>query len=179
MKGKYRRLRIFMFTYWHDKRFKHIQGGPIKFWELSDNLTKLGHRVILFVPKFGKPKDQTTAEVIEIPFIDVPFFRFLSFQLSCFIVSLVKVLKVSPDIIYVRIMWSFLPMLLAKVVSAPTILEVNDDPYRGYESVGVVKKFIVRLINRLSFLLSERVLPVTEGVGRRLYEVDNVHKKKR
>jgi hypothetical protein len=75
---------VFMYAYWHDHRFKDKTGGPIKVWELSDNLTKMGHTVFLFVPRIGFPELQTSAKVRAVPFIDLPAIRFISFQMSAF-----------------------------------------------------------------------------------------------
>ncbi len=73
-------LRFFVFAYWHDARFNSKAGGPMKVYELTQNLTKRGHRVYLFIPKIGYPEQQTTAHVFPVPFIDLPVLRFLSFQ---------------------------------------------------------------------------------------------------
>ncbi len=65
-------LRFFVFAYWHDARFKSKAGGPMKVYELTQNLTKRGHRVYLFTPKIGYPEQQTTAHVCPVPFINLP-----------------------------------------------------------------------------------------------------------
>ncbi|HDY89615.1 MAG TPA: hypothetical protein ENH82_16075 [bacterium] len=118
---------FFMYSYWHDKRFINRVGGPIKVWELSDNLTSMGHTVYLFVPKLGFPELQTSAKVQVVPFIDLPVIRFLSFQVFSIFLSLLMIARErKPHIIYVRIMWSFLPMIIGKLFCIPVILEVND-----------------------------------------------------
>ena len=169
-------LKIFQFAYWHDARFKRQVGGPIKVYELSDNLTKLGHTVYLFVPKLGYPERQTSSHVVSIPFIDLPVLRFASFQVLAFLLSILfMVQKGRSDIIYVRIMWSFIPMLLGKLFSIPVILEVNDSPYRGYANIkSNFKKRIIRLIDRISYRLSDHVLPVTLKIAEDLYHIDGL-----
>ena len=93
---------VFIFAYWHDPRFKKKVGGLIKIFDLADNLTRLGNRVNLFLPKIGYPRKQTISRVIEVPFIDLPIIRPLSFHLLSTVFMLIKVLE-RPDIIYKRI----------------------------------------------------------------------------
>jgi glycosyltransferase involved in cell wall biosynthesis len=145
-------------------------------YELSDNLTKLGHTVILFVPKLGYPERQTSSHVVSTPFIDLPVLRFVSFQVVAFLLSLRFMLqKGRPDIIYVRIMWSFIPLLLGKLFSIPVMLEVNDSPHRAYSNIQhSLKRKIVHLIDRISYCLSDHVLPVTLKIAEDLHRIDGL-----
>jgi hypothetical protein len=78
-------------------------GGPIKVYELSDNLTKLGHAVFLFIPKLGHPERQTSAYVVPIPLIELPVLRFISFQIVAFLSSLwFAIYKGRPDVSFDR-----------------------------------------------------------------------------
>ena len=160
-------MTIFYFVYWHDRRFKNKAGGPMKVYELSDNLNKRGHQVYLFIPALGAPERQTSANVKAIPIIDLPILRFLSYQL----LSIMKAIAViitegKPTVFLVRIMWSFLPHLLGKLVSIPIILEINDNPYRGYEHIGQsLKRSIIKGIDRITFKMSDHILPVTSQIG--------------
>jgi len=167
---------FFVYAYWHDHRFKNKVGGPIKVWELTDNLTSMGHTVFLFVPKIGFPELQTSANIQAVPFIDFPVVRFLSFQLLSFILSLVLVARNGkPDIIYVRIMLSFIPMLLGKLFRVPVILEVNDSPHRAYAGIKFnFKKKIAHLIHKISYRLCDHILPVTEKIAKDLQSVDDI-----
>ncbi len=165
-----------MFAYWHDARFKKRVGGPVKVYELASNLTRLGHDVYLFLPDIGYPERQTTANVIRIPFIDLPLIRFICYQILAFFYSLMLMLRHGrPDIIYVRIMWSFIPMLLGKLFSIPVMLEVNDSPHRAYKGINSrLKRQLTRLIDRISYNMSDHILPVTQGIAENLYSLDDV-----
>lgn len=167
---------VFFYAYWHDRRFKRQVGGPIKVYELSDNLTKLGHTVYLFVPKLGYPERQTSSHVVSIPFIDLPVLRFVSFQVLAFLLSILFMIqKGRPDIIYVRIMWSFMPMFLGKLLYIPVMLEVNDSPHRAYSNIRhSFKRKIVHLIDRISYRLSDHVLPVTTKIAEDLHRIDSL-----
>ena len=169
-------LRFFLFAYWHDVRFKNSVGGPVKVYELATNLTKRGHRVFLFIPKIGYPEQQTTAHVCPVPFIDLPVLRFISFQVLAFLWALrVALRKNPPDIIYVRIMWSFIPMILGKLFSIPVLLEVNDSPHRAYSNIQhSLKRKIVYLIDRISYRFSNYVLPVTFKIAEDLHRIDSL-----
>jgi len=169
-------MRVFLLAYWHDVRFKKKIGGPIKIYELASNLTELGHSVFLFIPKIGYPELQTKALVVPIPLVDLPILRFVSFQILSIIMSF-KVMskKGLPDIVYVRIMWSFLPMLLGKFLRIPAILEVNDSPHRGYAAIkNGLKRKLVHMIDRISYRLSDHILPVTQKIAEDLHRIEGV-----
>lgn len=173
-------LCFFVFAYWHDARFKSKAGGPIKVYELTQNLTKRGHRVSLFIPKIGYPEQQTTAHVFPVPFIDFPVLRFISFQVLAFLWAIrVALRKDPPDIIYVRIMWSFIPMVLGRFLSAPVMLEVNDSPHRAYASIkNSLKRSVVHLIDKISFNLSDHIFPVTKKIAENMHALEGIPWKK-
>ncbi len=173
-------LRFFVFAYWHDARFNSKAGGPMKVYELTSNLTKLGHRVYLFIPKIGYPEKQTTAHVCPVPFIDLPVLRFISFQVLAFLWALrVALSKKYPDIIYVRIMWSFIPMILGRFLSAPVMLEINDSPHRAYASIkNSLKRSVVHFIDKISFYLSDHIFPVTKKIAENMHTLEGVPWKK-
>ena len=173
-------LSFFVFAYWHDARFKSKAGGPMKVYELTKNLTKRGHRVYLFIPKIGYPEQQTTALVCPVPFINLPVLRFISFQVVAFLWALrVALGKDFPDIIYVRIMWSFIPMVLGRFLSVPVMLEVNDSPRRAYAMTkNLFKRTIVHLIDKISFHLSDHILPVTQKIAEDIHISERIPREK-
>jgi len=76
---------IIIIAYWHDPRFKRKVGGLIRMFELADNLKQIGYSITPILPKIGYSKKQNVADVIEIPFIDLPivcplFFHILSIR---------------------------------------------------------------------------------------------------
>lgn len=169
-------MTFFLYAYWHDASFKRNVGGPIKVYELASNLSQLGHRVFLFIPKLGYPETQTSAYVVAIPFIDLSVLRFISFQILSFLMCLWFIIKKGrPNIIYVRIMWSFLPMLLGKLFRIPVMLEVNDSPHSGYANIrNGFKRRLVHLIDRISYRLSGHILPITKKMAIDLHDIDGV-----
>jgi glycosyltransferase involved in cell wall biosynthesis len=167
------KLRIFIMAYWHDPRFKGKFGGLIKIFELGDNLTRLGHNVVLFLPKIGYPKKQTVARVIEIPFIDLPLFRPLSFNLISSLILFAKLIE-RVDFLYVRQMNSFLPMLIAKLFRIPTFFEIPNDPYLAYQSSGKIRRFLEKTIDRYSMVLSDKIVILSEWSKRRLNQIGRI-----
>lgn len=170
---------FFIYAYWHDQRFKDKTGGPIKVWELSDNLTKIGHTVFLFVPKIGFPELQTSAKVRAVPFIDLPALRFISFQIFAFFFSSFILLRQRPQIIYVRLMPSVLPTFLGRLFRTPIILEINDSPHRRYKNTrNVLKRFLLHFIDRINYRLSDYILPVTAKIANDLHKIEHVSRGK-
>lgn len=148
----------------------------MKVYELATNLTKSGHGVYLFIPKIGYPEQQTPAHVCPVPFIDLPVLRFISFQVVAFLWALyVALRKDYPDIIYVRIMWSFIPMILGRLLSVPVMLEINDSPHRAYASIkNLFKRTVVHLIDKISFHLSDHILPVTKKIAENMHTLEGI-----
>jgi glycosyltransferase involved in cell wall biosynthesis len=171
-----KQLFVIIFAYWHDRRFKKQVGGPIKVYELATNLERLGHRVYLITPKIGYPECQTSADVIAIPIVDYPMLRFISFQIFALVRTIgLMIRKGRPNFFYIRIMWSFLPMLLGKLARTPVILEVNDSPHRGYAFImNNFKRRFVHLIDRISYRLSSHILPVTKKIAKELHYFEGV-----
>ncbi len=162
-----KKLTFFIIAYWHDPRFKRKIGGLIRMFELADNLTRMGNSVILFLPKIGYPKKQTIAKVIEIPFIDLPLIRPLSFQLISSLILFGKLIK-HPDFLYIRQMNSFLPMLIAKLFRIPAFFEIPNDPYLAYQSSSKIRRFLEKTIDRYSIMLAYKIIVLSEWSKRRL-----------
>jgi len=164
---------VFIFAYWHDPRFKRKVGGLIKIFDLADNLTKLGNRVVLFLPKLGYPSKQTISRVIEVPFIDLPIIRPLSFHLLSTLFMLFKLIE-CPDIIYVRKMNSFLPQLLARLFKIPTLFEIPDDPYLAYKSSSMIKGSLEKKIDKYALRLSTHIVVPSAWSKRRLNHIGKI-----
>ncbi len=167
---------FFLYAYWHSPRFEKQVGGPIKVYELATNLAERDNIVYLFIPKIGYPERQTSAKVVAIPFINLPVLRFISFQTLNFLMSLWFIIKKGrPNILYVRIMWSFLPMLIGKLLRIPAILEVNDSPHRSYAGIkNGIKRNLAHMIDRISYYFSDHILPVTQKIAEDLHSIEGV-----
>jgi glycosyltransferase involved in cell wall biosynthesis len=167
------KMKILIVAYWHDPRFKKKPGGLIRIFELADNLTIKGNRVVLILPKLGYPKTQTIARVIEIPFIDFPLVRPLSFHLISGLVLLIKMIE-RVDFLYVRQMNSFLPLIIARLFKIPTFFEIPNDPYLAYQSSARARRFFERLIDQYSMVLAHRIVVLSEWSKRRLNQLGGI-----
>jgi glycosyltransferase involved in cell wall biosynthesis len=164
---------IFVFAYWHDPRFKRKVGGLIRIFDLANNLTRSGHSVLLFLPKIGYPKKQTISRVIEIPFIDLPLVRPLSFHLACTVIMLIKLIE-GPDIFYVRKMNSLLPIFIAKFFKIRTFFEIPNDPYLAYKQNNNIKALLERMIDKYSIMLADKIVVLSEWSKRRLNQIGSI-----
>lgn len=162
-----------MIAYWHDPRFKRKAGGLIRIFELADNLTRLGSSVLLVMPKIGYPKKQTIAKVIEIPFIDLPLIRPLSFQLISTLTLFGRLIG-HVDFLYVRKMNSFLPILIGKLFRIPAFFEVPNDPYLGYQSIGKTKSFFEKTIDKYSMTLADKIVVLSQWSKKRLNKIGGI-----
>jgi glycosyltransferase involved in cell wall biosynthesis len=167
------KIRIFIIAYWHDPRFKRKVGGLIRIFELADNLKKMGHHVTLILPKIGYPKKQTITDVIEIPFIDLPIIRPISFH---FLSSmyLLKTLRSNADFIYVRQLNSFLPLMISKLYNMPSFFEIPNDPYLAYQSGSKIRRFFERTMDKLSMALSDKIVVLSEWSKKRLNQIGGI-----
>ncbi len=160
-------MNILIVAYWHDPRFKKKPGGLIRMFELADNLTGLGHHVTMVLPKLGSPQTQTRARVVAVPFLDFLFLRPLSFHFLSSVCLLFLGMK-KLNIMYVRQMNSFLPLLIAKLYGIPSYFEIPNDPYIGYSSIGRYKQWLVKLIDKVCLYLCGRVVVLSDWSKRRM-----------
>jgi glycosyltransferase involved in cell wall biosynthesis len=159
-------MNIFIIAYWHDARFKKKRGGLIRMFSLADNLKTLGNNVTLILPKLGSPKEQTVAQVVEIPFVDFPILRPISFHLlsSLFLLWSLK----DASLIYVRQMNSFLPLLIARLYRTPSVFEIPNDPFLAYESSKLIRRIYEKLTDKAAMTLSNRIVVLSEWSKNRL-----------
>ena len=160
-------MKIIIIAYWHDPRFKKKPGGLIRMFELADNLIGLGHHVTLVLPKLGFPQTQTQARVVVIPFLDLPFLRPLSFHFLSSICLLFLCLN-KVNLMYVRQMNSFLPLLIANLFGISSYFEIPNDPYIGYSLISKYKQWPVKLIDKLCMRFCDRVVVLSEWSKRRI-----------
>jgi glycosyltransferase involved in cell wall biosynthesis len=163
-------MTTFLFYYWHDRRFASQVGGPMKVFELANSLVRLGHRVVLFAPRIGFPCQQTSARVIELPVPDCWGLRQLVFQFMLFWSAWYQGMRERPSLIYVRIMPSVVPLVIAKLFSRPLYLEVNDDPFVGSEHRGIrrVLDWSEAWMTRRYVQTADQVFPATHGIRQKL-----------
>ena len=144
-------LTFFLFSYWHEAGWKGFVGATVKIRDMAVNLSDLGHEVVLFVPKCGIDTSRFDFNVVEIPVIDLPGLRMLSFNFFLGFRLLLGGFEARPDVVYLRRTTTLIPMIYAWFCRALFFFEVNDDPYYGSD-VGKMP-----LAARIRYFLSVRI----------------------
>ena len=160
---------FFLFAYWHDPRWKKFVGATVKIWDLAQNLSKLGHDVTLFLPKYRFDTRTSSVRIVEIPFCNLPFLRVLSFNLFLIIYLVSHCYKARPDVVYTRRMGSIVPGIYAKLINAIFFYEINDDPYRKDFCEGSLISFKIRKIisewqDETNLKLCKRAFVITKEI---------------
>jgi len=156
-------------TYWHDPRWKQFVGATVKIRDLAENLSRLGHDVMLFLPAYGFKPINKDVNIVEIPFINIPILRFISFNIFLAMCLSGLLLKSRPRVIYVRRMGSIVPALFALITRSPFFYEVNDDPYQkdyheGSKAVFKTRRYLSTWIDHLNIRFSSQSFVITEAI---------------
>lgn len=170
-------LTFFVFAYWHDPRWRGFVGAGVKIRDMARNLAERGHRVTLFLPRSGFAKKNRPFAVIEIPLLNLPGLRSISYNifLFCHLVFLWRSLQ--PDVVYLRRTSLIVPLLYAKMKKAAFYLEINDDPFAGRREEGGRVKFRLRsflseTLDRINIRFADRCFAISgaviEKIGRRM-----------
>lgn len=149
-------LKFFIFAYWHDQGWEGFVGATVKIWDLAHNMARLGHDVVLFLPKYDFSKTDPSFRLVRIPFVDFPFLRSLSFNCLLTFSLFLEFLKSKQDVVYIRRGISIVPALFARLKKVLLMYEINDDPYA--DSPGWRGSPAVRFTNWLSVKTDEIAL---------------------
>lgn len=163
-------MRIFFLYYEYDPRVRGGMGGFSHLWQLAKNWHDMGHRVTVFSPTTGPADPATPAKVVRVPAPPLPFLRPLCAYGFSFLMALREGLRHPPDMVYCREMFSPLLPLLARLLKARLFIEVNGDSYEDHlrRKAGFLRLWFVKTVQTFNFRRADRVLPVTEGLGRTL-----------
>jgi len=142
-------------------------------FELADNLIKFEHQVVLVLPKLGFPQKQTVAKVIEIPFIDVPILRPITFHFLSSLYLLYS-LKNNFDFVYARQMNSFFPLLISKLYRTIVFFEIPNDPYIAYQTNRRLKRILENITDKLSMILADKIIVLSEWSKKRLNQIGGI-----
>jgi glycosyltransferase involved in cell wall biosynthesis len=157
-------MKFFILSYIYDRIVKDDMGGYRKVYELAENLEKLGHEAVLFIPKL---KNQSIpVRFVQIPILDIPIIRPVIFNILLFFYLLYHTLRIHPSILYTRPINSFIPLLVAKLTSIYFVMEVNGDQCHHLRSIGAhqLKIALVRLIEHINFKFADKIIPITQGL---------------
>lgn len=162
-------LKFFLFAYWHDANWRQFVGASVKIWDLANNLHQMGHQVTLFLPKYGFKALNAPFKIIEIPIIDLPVLRLITFNLFLMVFLLLENFKNSPDVIYLRRTTTVIPAMMAKFAGAIFFFEVNDDPYRDLyvdqkNLISLFRNKLSKGLDELNIKLADRVFVISKEI---------------
>jgi hypothetical protein len=118
----------FVFCYWFEPDAPQDPVGLVRIWTLADALTRTGDGVTLFPPRYRSALVARPGVVIPIRLLHWPLIRPLSYALFSFIQGLVRAVRTKPDLVYYRWMDSPHALILAKLLGARSVCEVNGEP---------------------------------------------------
>ena len=164
---------FFLFAYWHDSRWKKFVGATVKIWDLAHNLTRLGHEVVLFLPKYNFGNNKLPFKKIEVPVLNFPLLRSLSFNFFLTISLLSFLFEKRPDVVYMRRMGTIIPALYARLQKAIFFYEVNDDPYKKHHHEGSRITFFLRTListkqDEINLKLCTRAFVITPEIVKKI-----------
>lgn len=150
-------------------------GQTVHIIEVMKNLKKEGHNVMLFAPDIAR-YNQYIPEIKYIPTLDIPVLRSIIFNFFLCIYTSIYSLKFKPDVAYVRY-GDKTSIIMSKILRVPCIVEINGIPF---VEMNMIKKqnnirdninlYITRFIWWLSCNFSDKIVAVTEGLKKELYE---------
>ena len=164
-------LVFYIFGYWNDPRWKEFVGATVKLRDLADNLSQCGHEVLLFLPQYGFKSNNLSFTIRQIPLLDLPLLRRVTFSAYLFVTLLLT--RKKPDVVYMRRMGSIIPALFARIRGSALFFEVNDDPYFKVHRRGPAWLFKIRsslsvLQDEMNVKLSDISFVITPEVREKL-----------
>jgi glycosyltransferase involved in cell wall biosynthesis len=160
---------VFIFAYWFDPRWKEFVGPTVKIRDLADNFVRQGFRVVAFLPQIGFDRYRYGFRIIQVPFVNLPLVRFISFNGFLAVYLIVHLARVKADVFYIRRMASPLPALIGKLAGAGVGYEVNDNPFDGQYQEGSrlvfrLRRQVAALMDRLNMCLADKSFVISDAV---------------
>lgn len=145
-----------------------------------EEFSRRGHVVVLF--SIGCPANiGRNVQFKKIPVILTVGLQSVSFCISCLVVLLYELLRYKIDLLYTRYQIGLsLPLLIAKAVRLPVVLEVNSDTAneRLANKRGYTFSRVEEVEERLIYKLATAIIAVTEAVALRIVgQVSQVERK--
>ncbi|MDH4185419.1 MAG: glycosyltransferase family 4 protein [Nitrospira sp.] len=158
-------MKWFVFCYWYEPDAPSDPVGLVRLWTLARQLVERGDSVTVFPPRYRSSLLQCGFSVKPIRLLPWPLLRPISYVLLSWVAGLVQACWSKPDVIYYRWMGSPHPLLLARMIGAQCVCEVNGEPVPEWPETN--RAFMRRLKHQLaSHVLRrcDRVVVLTEGL---------------
>lgn len=155
----------FVFCYWFEPDAPHDPVGLVRIWTLAEALTRAGDNVTVFPPRYRSALVPRSSAVIPIRLLHWPLIRPLSYTALSFLRGLWRALTARPDVVYYRWMDSPHALILAKLLRARCVCEVNGEPVPEWagEREGLVRA-TRHWLARWALSRCDRVVVLTEGL---------------
>lgn len=154
----------FIFCYWYEPDAPQDPVGLVRMWALAEALTKGGQRITIFPPRYRSALNARAETVLPITLVPLSVLRPLSYALGSFLRGLYRALMERPAVVYYRWMASPHVVLLAKVVGACCICEVNGEPVPAWASGSGLVRALRHRLARAALRQCDRVVVLTEGL---------------
>ncbi len=163
------------------------KGNVTHILEVVGQLTRMGHDITLFVPKYGLHKGKLPFRVVYVPLVQIPvrglrfFSGLVSFQITLFFCLFRLCIKQKPDAIYSRHdVFIMAPSVFAGILRVPLFSEVNgvfsdELSFRGHGIVGI---WINDLIETFAYKCSKRIFVVTAGIKEHLTNLLDIERER-
>lgn len=141
--------------------------------EIAENLQRLGQEIIVFAPGIGKYYRRTSLDIKYVPAVKISrIIQTLTFQFSLFFYLVYYILKVAPEILYLRLgPFTLIPALIAKLFRKRYVVEVNGyfpDDLVFYSQASSMALFLSRQIEKINYSFANRIIVVVEGLKKKL-----------
>lgn len=149
-------------------------GQSVHVLELARNLQNQGCDITLILTKNQESILENNLKIKCLPCFPIPYLAFLIQSIYLFFYLLTWKYKNKLDLIYFRqnLYSGFLP-LMAKIIRVPSISEVNGILIQELEAHGAssLRKFITKLIEKMSYKLTSKIIAVTPGIKKELHNI--------
>jgi len=139
--------------------------------EVVENLVKIGHQVVLFLPKFERRFNYSRKGLIQyvyLPVVKLPLLIWILYDLFSLIYFTIFSLFNPPQIIYFRETQSLIPLLFAKMIHRKVFIEVNGWVIEELKMVGYPrwKLRFLEICQRFNFRHADGIITVSPGLTR-------------
>ncbi len=166
-------MRIFYFCY---ENLDTQAAGMIHIREITENLQKLGHDVILFAPDNGKRQYKTTVPVIYVPFINIRLIKEYSYYLFLIPYILNSYWKKKPNILYSREMaLCVIPFIISRFFCVPYFIEMNGLISADYATLKISKwkQSLYELFQKSNVHMADKIIVPDESIKNGLINLYN------
>lgn len=157
---------IFLFLYWYEPEAPTDPVGLIRFWNLARAWSNAGHAVVVFAPPYASVRRQRGFKVILIPLVPWRILRQISYAVGSMLAALILAAFARPSVVYYRLIESPHPLLVARLLRAWCLCEVDGDPIPAWwaEKRHRLRVFLRRWLARVTLRRADRVVVLTEGL---------------